>query len=83
MNILMKHNTEGCSVRGTRKDIANEMVQEVSMCSYKQIDWKKAEKVLRSNGYQWDKTRKTASAHRHYINANGDRVIINTIFNPI
>lgn len=48
------------------------------MCSYKQINWKNAEKILRNNGYQWDKTRKTASSHRHYINANGDRVIINT-----
>ena len=48
------------------------------MCSYKQIDWRNAEKILRSNGYQWDKTRKTASSHRHYVNNNGDRVIINT-----
>jgi predicted RNA binding protein YcfA (HicA-like mRNA interferase family) len=48
------------------------------MCSYKQIDWRNAEKLLRSNGYQWDKTRKTASSHRHYVNSNGDRVIINT-----
>ena len=47
------------------------------MSGYKQINWRNAEKILRSNGYQWDKTRKVASSHRHYVNSNGDRVIIN------
>lgn len=53
------------------------------MCSYKQIDWRNAEKILRKNGYQWDKNRKAASSHRHYVNENGDRIIINVQLNPM
>ena len=47
------------------------------MSGYKQIDWRTAEKILRRNGYAWDKSRKTASSHRHYVNTDGDKVIIN------
>lgn len=48
------------------------------MGSYKQIDWRNAEKILRRNGYEWDRSRKTASSHRHYVNSSGDKIIINT-----
>lgn len=47
------------------------------MCSYKQITWRSAERILRKNGYTWDKTRKGKGAHRHYVDSYGNRIIIN------
>lgn len=52
------------------------------MCSCKQIDWRTAEKILRKNGFEYDRSRGKSSSHRHYVR-NGERVIINIRLNPM
>ena len=78
MEILMNHDTEGCSIRGTRKEIAEE-IGVIEMCKHKPKKLREFEPILKANGY-----REIRSNGSHFIYSNGtNQITVNKDLNKM
>ena len=79
MEILMKHDTEGCSIRGTRKEISEEIGGVIKMCQRKTKQMREFEPILKANGY-----REIRSNGSHFIYSNGtNQITVNKDLNKM